>query len=87
MYQISITFNFCFVHIQAVGFSVNLVSMEVTFLVCGVIFGVIVKWRVWDCAITVTVLHILMSCLGKIYFILLIVELYTLSFIVRIPGR
>ncbi|XP_078397417.1 putative transmembrane protein 244 [Cetorhinus maximus] len=36
----------------------NLVSMEMTYFVCGLLFAGVVKEWVWDYAITVTIIHI-----------------------------
>ncbi|CAG2207462.1 unnamed protein product [Mytilus edulis] len=47
---------------------VNVISMEVTYFICGVVFGVLVRSRVWDYAITVSVIHILLSCLVMLAF-------------------
>ncbi|XP_069479112.1 putative transmembrane protein 244 isoform X4 [Ambystoma mexicanum] len=37
---------------------VNLLSMELTYFTCGLLFAAVVKRWVWDYAITVTVIHV-----------------------------
>ncbi|XP_043940951.1 transmembrane protein 244 isoform X2 [Protopterus annectens] len=37
---------------------VNLLSMELTYFICGLLFAVVVKRWVWDYAITVTFVHV-----------------------------
>ncbi|KAG8451160.1 hypothetical protein GDO86_003428 [Hymenochirus boettgeri] len=49
--------------ITSVHYLVNLLSVEVTFILSGLLFVPIVRSLVWDYAITVTVLHICMCCL------------------------
>lgn len=39
--------------------------MEITFILSGLLFGALTTHRLWDYAITVSVLHIALSCLGK----------------------
>ena len=46
-------------------FVVNIVSMEITYFICGVIYGCMVRSRIWDYAITVTIFHVMLSSLGK----------------------
>ncbi|KAL8584601.1 hypothetical protein ACOMHN_002331 [Nucella lapillus] len=48
--------------------TVNFISMEVSFAVSGLIFGVMVRERVWDYALTVTVVHTALSCLVMLKF-------------------
>jgi len=48
-------------------FIVNVVAMEITYTVAGLTYGALILHRVWDYAITVTVIHIGLSCLGKFY--------------------
>ncbi|KAM6964874.1 putative transmembrane protein 244 [Aplochiton taeniatus] len=43
---------------QSPKYLVSVISMEVTYLVCGLVFAWIVEECVWDYAITVTLLHI-----------------------------
>ena len=47
------------------SFPVNFVSMLVTFALSGVGMGVVVRKRVWDYSITITVIHVLLSALGE----------------------
>ncbi|XP_041043322.1 transmembrane protein 244 [Carcharodon carcharias] len=44
----------------------NLVSMEMTYFVCGLLFAVVVKEWVWDYAITVTLIHIAVTSTGTV---------------------
>ncbi|XP_069080284.1 putative transmembrane protein 244 isoform X1 [Pleurodeles waltl] len=37
---------------------VNLLSMELTYFTCGLLFAAVVKRWVWDYAITVTIIHV-----------------------------
>ncbi|XP_064606320.1 putative transmembrane protein 244 [Liolophura sinensis] len=47
---------------------VNTLSMEITFVVSGLLFGALTAHRLWDYAITVSVLHIALSCLVMLSF-------------------
>ncbi|XP_048468833.1 transmembrane protein 244-like isoform X1 [Rhincodon typus] len=40
---------------------VNLLSMELTYFTSGILFAIIVKKRVWDYSITVTLVHVILS--------------------------
>nr|XP_014353941.1 PREDICTED: transmembrane protein 244 [Latimeria chalumnae] len=40
---------------------VNLASMEVTYFVCGLLFACVVEEWVWDYALTVTIIHVLLA--------------------------
>ncbi|KAM9782823.1 putative transmembrane protein 244 [Neosynchiropus ocellatus] len=42
---------------------VNLLSLELTFFFSGLLFAAVVKKQVWDYAITVTLLHVLITSL------------------------
>ncbi|XP_076463326.1 putative transmembrane protein 244 [Babylonia areolata] len=57
----------CCVHLSAEE-TVNFISMEVSFAVSGVVFAVVVRERVWDYALTVTVVHTALSCLVMLNF-------------------
>ncbi|XP_062926759.1 transmembrane protein 244 [Mobula hypostoma] len=39
-------------------YKVNLISMELTYFVCGLLFAGVVKEWIWDYAITVTLIHV-----------------------------
>ncbi|ESP00579.1 hypothetical protein LOTGIDRAFT_149763 [Lottia gigantea] len=43
--------------------TVNVISMLVTFPLSGIFYGLIVRSRAWDYAVTVTLLHIVITCL------------------------
>ncbi|XP_069479109.1 uncharacterized protein [Ambystoma mexicanum] len=43
---------------------VNLLSMELTYFTCGLLFAAVVKRWVWDYAITVTVIHVAVTSAG-----------------------
>lgn len=45
--------------------SVNLVSLELTYFCSGLLFAAVVRRRVWDYAVTVTLLHVMITSLGK----------------------
>ena len=47
------------------SFLVNLISMLVSFSICGFIYGLLVPNWIWDYAVTVTLIHITMCCIGK----------------------
>ncbi|XP_048413734.1 transmembrane protein 244-like isoform X5 [Stegostoma tigrinum] len=40
---------------------VNLLSMELTYFTSGILFAIIVRKRVWDYSITVTLIHVILS--------------------------
>ncbi|KFV65956.1 Transmembrane protein 244, partial [Dryobates pubescens] len=40
---------------------VLVISLEITFFICGLLFALVVEEWVWDYAVTVTVLHILIT--------------------------
>ncbi|XP_040020756.1 putative transmembrane protein 244 isoform X1 [Gasterosteus aculeatus] len=44
---------------------VNLLSLELTYFCSGLFFAAVVKRRVWDYALTVTLLHVLITSLGE----------------------
>lgn len=46
-------------------FTVNLISAEVTFFISGLMFALIVEEWVWDYAITVTLIHVGLTTVGK----------------------
>ncbi|XP_048413735.1 transmembrane protein 244-like isoform X6 [Stegostoma tigrinum] len=43
---------------------VNLLSMELTYFTSGILFAIIVRKRVWDYSITVTLIHVILSSAG-----------------------
>uniref|UniRef100_A0A673ASA0 Transmembrane protein 244 n=1 Tax=Sphaeramia orbicularis TaxID=375764 RepID=A0A673ASA0_9TELE len=43
---------------------VNLLSLELTYFCSGILFAAVVRRRVWDYALTVTLLHVLITSLG-----------------------
>ncbi|XP_057691159.1 transmembrane protein 244-like [Corythoichthys intestinalis] len=47
---------------------VNLLSLELTYFCCGLLFAAVVKKRVWDYAFTVTLLHIIITSLVMLEF-------------------
>ncbi|XP_041358077.1 uncharacterized protein LOC121374975 isoform X2 [Gigantopelta aegis] len=47
---------------------VNLLSMLLSFSICGFIYGILVPNWIWDYAVTVTIIHILMCCLVMLNF-------------------
>lgn len=47
------------------SFSVNLVSLELTYFCSGLLFAAVVKRRVWDYALTVTLVHVAITSLGE----------------------
>ena len=49
-----------------VVFSVNVLSMVISFPVTGAVYGFYINNRVWDYAITITILHMFASCFGKL---------------------
>lgn len=46
-------------------FSVNLLSLELTYFCSGLLFAAVVRRRVWDYAFTVTLLHVMITSLGE----------------------
>uniref|UniRef100_A0A3B3TY36 Transmembrane protein 244-like n=1 Tax=Poecilia latipinna TaxID=48699 RepID=A0A3B3TY36_9TELE len=49
---------------------VNLLSLELTYFCSGILFAAVVKRRVWDYALTVTLLHVMITSLVTSLFIL-----------------
>lgn len=47
------------------SFSVNLVSLELTYFCSGLLFAAVVQRRVWDYALTVTLVHVAITSLGE----------------------
>ncbi|KAL5016533.1 hypothetical protein ScPMuIL_006122 [Solemya velum] len=47
---------------------VNVITLELTFPLCGLILGNVIRSWLWDYAITMTVIHILLSCLVMLSF-------------------
>lgn len=45
--------------------SVNLVSLELTYFCSGLLFAAVVQRRVWDYALTVTLVHVAITSLGE----------------------
>ncbi|XP_019375842.1 PREDICTED: transmembrane protein 244 isoform X1 [Gavialis gangeticus] len=43
------------------NYLVLLVSLEITYFICGLLFALVVEEWVWDYAITVTVIHIIIT--------------------------
>ncbi|XP_078459600.1 putative transmembrane protein 244 [Lampetra planeri] len=41
-----------------------LISTEVTFLLSGLLFAIVVRGWLWDYAVSVTVVHIITTCIG-----------------------
>lgn len=50
------------------NYLVNLVSLELTYFCSGILFAAVVKRRVWDYALTVTLLHVLITSLVMMEF-------------------
>ncbi|XP_055570868.1 transmembrane protein 244 isoform X3 [Falco cherrug] len=44
---------------------VLVISLEITFFICGLLFALIVEEWVWDYAVTVTIIHIIITSVGK----------------------
>lgn len=44
---------------------VNLISLELTYFCSGILFAAVVKRQVWDYALTVTLLHVIITSLGE----------------------
>lgn len=47
------------------SFPVNLVSLELTYFCSGLLFAAVVQRRVWDYALTVTLVHVAVTSLGE----------------------
>ncbi|XP_028327612.1 transmembrane protein 244-like isoform X2 [Gouania willdenowi] len=47
---------------------VNLLSLELTYFSSGLLFAAVVQWRVWDYALTVTLLHVLITSIVMLEF-------------------
>nr|XP_013814365.1 PREDICTED: transmembrane protein 244 [Apteryx mantelli mantelli] len=50
--------------IQSPGYqnkAVLLISLEITFFICGLLFALVVEEWVWDYAVTVTIIHIIIT--------------------------
>ncbi|XP_043973158.1 transmembrane protein 244-like [Gambusia affinis] len=47
---------------------VNLLSLELTYFCSGILFAAVVKRRVWDYALTVTLLHVIITSLVMLEF-------------------
>ncbi|KAI9533325.1 hypothetical protein NQZ68_025719, partial [Dissostichus eleginoides] len=47
---------------------VNLLSLELTYFCSGLLFAAVVKRRVWDYALTVTLLHVIITSLVMLEF-------------------
>lgn len=45
--------------------SVNLVSLELTYFCSGLLFAAVVQRRVWDYALTITLVHVAITSLGE----------------------
>lgn len=43
----------------------NLVSLELTYFCSGLLFAAVVQRRVWDYALTVTLVHVAITSLGE----------------------
>ncbi|KAF3839775.1 hypothetical protein F7725_018492 [Dissostichus mawsoni] len=50
---------------------VNLLSLELTYFCSGLLFAAVVKRRVWDYALTVTLLHVIITSLGSGLFLMI----------------
>ncbi|MEQ2246667.1 hypothetical protein ILYODFUR_001741 [Ilyodon furcidens] len=48
--------------------SVNLLSLELTYFCSGILFAAVVRRRVWDYALTVTLLHVIITSLVMLEF-------------------
>lgn len=46
-------------------FLVNLLSLELTYFCSGLLFAAVVRRRVWDYALTVTLVHVMITSLGE----------------------
>ncbi|KAF7242460.1 hypothetical protein EYD10_11154, partial [Varanus komodoensis] len=40
----------------------NVLAMEITFFISGLLFALLLRWWIWDYAITVTLAHVLLTC-------------------------
>lgn len=54
----------CYVWLR-LPFPVNLVSLELTYFCSGLLFAAVVQRRVWDYALTVTLVHVAVTSLGE----------------------
>ncbi|OWK61778.1 Transmembrane protein 244 [Lonchura striata] len=43
------------------SFTVLVISLEITFFLCGLLFALVVEEWVWDYAVTVTIIHIIIT--------------------------
>ncbi|KAF0045388.1 hypothetical protein F2P81_001917 [Scophthalmus maximus] len=59
---------------------VNLLSLELTYFCSGLLFAAVVRRRVWDYALTVTLLHVMITSLGEEKSSQCIYALYSLKF-------
>lgn len=55
----------CYLLLLCRSFSVNLVSLELTYFCSGLLFAAVVQRRVWDYALTVTLVHVAITSLGE----------------------
>ncbi|XP_031758395.1 transmembrane protein 244 [Xenopus tropicalis] len=46
----------------------NLISLEATFTICGLIFALVVEEWIWDYACTITLIHVIITSLVKMEF-------------------
>ncbi|KAF4796259.1 Transmembrane protein [Turdus rufiventris] len=44
---------------------VLVISLEITFFICGLLFALVVEEWVWDYAVTVTIIHIIITSVGS----------------------
>ncbi|KAK6180282.1 hypothetical protein SNE40_012468 [Patella caerulea] len=47
---------------------VNVISMEVSYSLCGIIYGLLVRNWAWDYAVSIALLHLALSCLVMLDF-------------------
>jgi len=47
------------------SFTVLVISLETTFFICGLLFALVVEEWVWDYAVTVTIIHIIITSVSK----------------------
>ncbi|TNN75692.1 Transmembrane protein 244 [Liparis tanakae] len=50
---------------------VNVLSLELTYFCSGICFAAVVRSRVWDYALTVTLLHVMITSLGSGLFLMI----------------
>ncbi|XP_044291259.1 transmembrane protein 244-like isoform X4 [Varanus komodoensis] len=56
----------------------NVLAMEITFFISGLLFALLLRWWIWDYAITVTLAHVLLTCAaGGLFFMTCSGELLT----------